>query len=205
MRGRNRIARILGSLLLATSLGGCAYQVIPMSETPPAFAPPETPLYLTIAVREGSFEKSALNPNGILEYFANELRDARLFQGVIHPTPPDVTPIWELEIAASDGGIEPNSNFWKGFVSNVLPPLLFVTYLQNDYTLELQALLLRNRELVETYRAESVIRHRYQAYANKQQMQAEALDLLARRATREILGKIAADAARLRRENASIN
>ncbi len=198
---KSRAATTLFALL---ALCGCAYQVIPLGDEPPAITPPEAPLSLTVAVREGSFDNSQLNPNGILDFFAEELREARLFEGVMYPIPPGVHATWELEIAASDSGVEPDSNFWKSFLAYALPPLSLGIYLQNDYTLELQALLLRDRHLVETYRSRATIRHRYQTNAPRAKMQAEALDLLARRATRQILAEVAADADRLARENALV-
>ncbi|MCP4005361.1 MAG: hypothetical protein GY725_14305 [bacterium] len=179
----------------------CAYQVLPMGESPPALSPPDPPLRLTVAVREGSFDQSNLNGDAIVAHFADELRQSRVFEGVMHPMPADIDPMWQLELSASDGGVEPDSNFWKGFFTQAVPPVAIFVYFQNDYTLELQALLLKNRKLVETYRARSTIRHRYQIYANKKRMQTEALDTLARTATRQVLAELKRDADRLRREN----
>lgn len=191
----------LAALLVLSTALGCAYQVIPVGDPAPEFSAPSPPIPLTLAVVEGGFDNSSLDGEAITEHFASELRDTRLFQGVMHPVPGDARPLWQLEISANDAGHEPNANFWKSFLSNVLPPLLFVVHLENDYTLNLEALLLRERKLVETYRASVTIRHRYQAYAPKAQMQAEALDLLARTATRQVLSEVAADAERLKRLN----
>jgi len=193
----------VGKLALLVLLAGCAHEVIELGAPEPPLVAPAVPLPLTVAVRDGSFERSHLNPSGIMLHFARELREARVFQGVMYPVPPDITPRWEIELAASDGGYEPNSNFYKSALANFLFPLAFFIWLQNDYTLELEALLLRDRELITSYRSEVTIRHRYQLRADRVQMQAEGLEKLAGRATRQILAAMAADTGRIEEANES--
>lgn len=191
----------MGLLVLLAPLLGCAHEVIEISAPEPLVSAAAVPLALTVAVREGSFERSRLNPEGVMRYFADELREAHVFQGVIHPVPAGISPAWELELAAVDGGSEPDSNFYKAALASALLPLAFFIWLENDYTLELEVLLLRERELVATYRAETTIRHRYQLNANRRAMRAEGLEQLARSATLGLLAEIAADAERIEARN----
>jgi hypothetical protein len=161
----------------------------------------QAPIGLTVAVVPGSFERSRINPDAIVELFARELQEARLFQGVMFPVPPGADPTWEIELAGSDRAVEPDSNRWKSALVSAIVPLAFFIRLQNDYTLELQALLLRKRELMQTYTATASIRHRYQAYANRTQMDLEGVEVVVGSATRSILDAIAADAVGLERLN----
>ena len=108
---------------------------------------------------------------------------------------------WELQLGAVDGGSEPDSNFYKAALAAALLPAAFFIWLENDYTLELEALLLHERELVATYRAQTTIRHRYQLNANRRAMQAEGLEQLARSATLGLLAEIAADVGRIAAAN----
>ncbi len=188
-------------LIALLVLAGCAHEVIEVDAEAPPIATPSVPLPLTVAVREGSFERSHLNPGGIMTHFADELRASRVFQGVMYPVPRGAEPRWEIQLAAVDGGSEPDSNFYKSAVATALFPLAFFIWLENDYTLELEALLLRDRELVASYSAAATIRHRYQLQANRAEMQAEGLETLARGVTREILAAIAADSARIEEWN----
>ena len=72
--------------------------------------------------------------------------------------------------------------------------------LENDYTLELEALLLRRREVVGTYTGKARIRHRYNRYANRAEVNAAGVEAAVRRATRGVLAGLAADAERIRGE-----
>ena len=158
---------------------------------------PGTPLPVTFAVRPGSFARSRLRPSGIVSHFAAGLREAALVQGVLFPVPEGVTPRFAIELSAADGGSEPDSNFWLAALAYGLFPAAPFVYLQNDYSLELQALVVREREIVATYRATAQLRNRYQINANKAAMEAEGLDLLARRCTRQLLAQMSADRAQL--------
>ena len=192
------VLRLLACLALFV---GCAHEVIPIPEILPRVTPPATRLALTIAVGEGSFERSRLNGEGVVLLFAEELRESGIFAGVMYPVPPGATPRWEIELLASDSGVEPDSNFWKSALASALPPLAFFIWLQNDYTLELEALLLDRRELVRSYIGSASIRYRYQRYANRAEVEAEGLEVLVRSATRVILHALARHAPGLERLN----
>jgi hypothetical protein len=192
-----RIAPFPALAWLALS-SACAHQVIELGDPPAPIVAPAAPLGFTVTVGAGSFDASRLSPEGVALHFADGLRAARLFAGVIHPAPRGFDPVWEIELSARDGGHEPDSNFWKALVGNALPPLLLFVHLENDYELELTALLLHRREIVSTYRARSAIRHRYQAYADRAAMEREALASLARRTSQAIQAELAADLERLR-------
>ncbi len=188
-------------LLVSTWHVACAHEVVRLSGEPPAAPPLAAPIPLTVAMREGSFARSRVNGDGVTELFARELREARIFQGVMHPVPPGADPRWEIELAGSDSVMEPGSNFWKGAIATMLPPLAFFISFQNDYTLELEALLLDDREIVASYFGKASIRHRYQSYASRVEMELEALEVVVAEATRRILASIARDEATLRKLN----
>jgi hypothetical protein len=157
---------------------------------------PAIPAPLTVGVRGGSFERCQLDERAVVERFAEELRGAQIFQGVMYPVPPDVIPTWELELSASDEASEPDSNFWKSALASALPPAALFVRLQSDYTLRLEALALRDRVLVQSYATEVPIRNRWQAYANTAVAGEAAADAAVRGATRRILDAVARDLAR---------
>ena len=136
--------------------------------------PPSEPLAVTVSVREGSFDRSHLSPRGVLLAFAEELQAARVFSDV-RQWSPDASPIWELELAASDYGEE------------------------DAYALELQAVLLRNRLLVATYFTKQAIS---QAAGQGTQLNIgpERLAELGQRAIQDLVRQLAADTERLRQE-----
>ncbi len=135
---------------------------------------PAEPLAVTVSVREGSFDRSHLSPRGVLLAFAEELASARVFADV-RQWSPDASPVWELELAASDYG-EPDA-----------------------YALELQAVLLRNRLLVATYFTKQATR---QAAGQGTQLSIgpEQLAELGQRAIQDLVRQLAADTERLRKE-----
>jgi len=184
----------LGALALA-GLMACGHEVVRLTELPPLA--PITPIPLTVAVAVGSFERSRVNADGVTALFAKELREAGLFQGVMYPVPAGARPRWEIELAGSDSAIEPNSNRWKSMLTTVLPPLGFFLTFENDYSLQLEALLLDEREIVESYVGEATIRHRYQDRANRVEMDLEGVEVAVHAATRGILASLADDATRL--------
>ncbi|MFQ5513108.1 MAG: hypothetical protein ACE5FG_01625 [Myxococcota bacterium] len=197
MGGRSR-----GVLIAALLALGCSHEVIRLGEDPPAVAPRlDHPIGLTVAVRAGSFDKARVKPEGIVELFARKIRKERLFQGVIHPIPPGTNPLWELELSGHDQAYEPGANFWKAALVAALPPLAFFVWSTNDYTLDLEALLLRRRELVRSYRTRVQIRHRYQRYADRAKMEIEGVESVVYAAADRLLAEIARDAEALERLN----
>ena len=112
-------------------------------------------------------------------------------QGVMCPVPAGADPFWELELIGHDEAQEPDSNFWKSALAAGLFPLAPFITLENDYTLRLEALVLRRRELVGSYSGEARIQHRYGLYANKNEMSADGFELAVRDATRALLADLA--------------
>lgn len=168
---------ILVGGVLAQLASGCA-------TTPPAAAdagiePPSRPLAVPVALREGSFDRSHLSPEGVLASFAEELRDARVFNQVAHPAPQGSARGWELELAASDYGEA------------------------DAYALELQVLLLHGRELVATYFTKQSL-HQRSGTGRELLVGPEQLVELGQQAIRELVRQLAADAERLRREQAGL-
>jgi hypothetical protein len=155
---------------------------------------------LTVAVVLGAFDQSRLEGPGVVERFARALREAAIFEGVMFPVPEGAAPTWELQLAASDSAFEPDANFWKAALAAAVLPLAFAVHLESDYTLELEALLVRRRELLATYTATARIRHRYQLQADRVAMNAEGFEVAVAGATRQILVSLARDAERLRRD-----
>ena len=191
----------LGVLLLA--LAGCAHEVQVLGKSAPALES-RAPLPLTLAVAIGSFDRSRIDARGITDLFARELRAAHLFEGVMYPIPAGASPRWELELSGSDAVSEPDSNFWKAGLAGFFAPLAFLLWLENDYELQLEALLIERRELVHTFRASARIRHRYQRFANRQKMEAEGIEQVVSRAAREMLTAIQREAPTLERLNARL-
>lgn len=190
--------RRLLALLVAAPLAACSHDVLWVGESPPVLPKSESRVPLTVGVAFGSFEDTRVQGDAVVERFAAALREAELFQAVMFPIPPGVYPGWELRLAGSDGAFEPNSNFWKAAVAAALIPLASVIYLENDYTLELEALLVHGREVVATYPASAHVRLRYQLWANKLEVDRDALELAVSGATRQILSELSRDAERLR-------
>jgi hypothetical protein len=187
--------------LLLAAIAACAHEVVWQGDEPDAIPVAAEPAALTMAVGPGSFEKARLTAAGVTERFARTLRDAGLFQGVMYPVPPGVSPTWEIELTGRDSIHEPDSNFWKAALAAALPPLALVLTLENDYTLELEALVLYERELVVSYRGTAPIRHRYQRYADRRMVDLEGVELAVARATEMILAALARDLERLLEED----
>jgi hypothetical protein len=187
---------LLGAVL--ASVAGCAHEVQVLEPTDSTLEPSSAPLGLTIAVLPGAFDRSRLQPQGVLERFAEALREARLFQGVLYPVPRGVEARWEIELIASDEVFEPDSNFWKSALASALPPVAIFVKLQNDYALRLEALLLENRTVVGSYAGEARIRHRYGPYANRLEVDADGVEAAVRGAAWAALGRMAQDMPRIR-------
>ncbi len=189
-------------LLASTWLLACSHEVARLQAAPPSPAPLESPLPLTVAISLGSFERALLvNGVALTTIYARQLRKSGLFEGVMFPVPLGAEPRWEIELSGWDSAREPNSNFWKGLFATLLPPLAFFVTFQNDYTLQLEALLLDDREIVASYMGEASIRHRYKNYANRVDMNIEALEVTVRDATNQIVGALVRDVRRLEQLN----
>ncbi len=156
---------------------------------------------MTVALGLRAFEGNALDGDAILEHFVAELKGERLFQGVMYPIPPGADPVWELQLLGRGHDLEPNSNFWKAFFASALFPLAFVFHMRNDYTLELQAILVRNQEIVRTYTTESSVQYSYQINANQTLMRVEGAEILVGNAIRDLLAQIRKDRAAILIEN----
>ncbi len=196
-------AKLTLPLLLASMwLLACSHEIVRLKAAPSAPAPPESPLPMTVAIALGSFERALLvNGVALTTLYARQLRNSGLFEGVMFPVPLGAEPRWEIELSGWDAAREPNSNFWKGLFATLLPPLaLFFTF-QNDYTLQIEALLLDDREIVASYLGEASIRHRYKNYANRVDMNIEALEVTVRDATSHIVGALVRDVRRLEQLN----
>lgn len=165
-------AALLGTAI-ALWIAGCA-PLPPEVESPSIqIVAPSRPLAVTVAVREGSFDRSHLSPRGVLLAFLEELDSARVFARVLDRQPADADSVWELEMAASDYGEE------------------------DAYTLELQVVLLRRRVLIATYWAKESLRQET-GTGRQLSLGPEQLAELAQRAIRELVRQLAADAERLR-------
>jgi hypothetical protein len=195
------VAQAYRALLCTALLGvgsGCAHEVVLLDPSTEAPGQTSEPLGLTVSVLPGSFDRCRLQPKGVLERFATALREARLFQGVLYPVPRDVRTPWEIEILAADEIWEPNSNLWKAFLATALLPTALFVKLENDYTLELELLLLENRTVVGSYRGQARIRHRYGRYANRAVVDAQGVETAVRVATHAALARLEDDLERIR-------
>lgn len=193
---------LVATAALPLALGvGCAHEVIWIGDEPAAVAARDAPLPMTVAVGVRSFEAERLAQRGVVERFARELRETGLFQGVMYPVPSDARPMWEIELLARDAGAEPDSNFWKAGLAAFLFPLAFAIYLEDEYTLDVEALLVRNREIVRTYAVEGRIRNRYQPYANKGELRIEGAETILRNTIRALIDAMARDAVFIERVN----
>ena len=166
----------------------------------PRYGPPPEPLGLTVGLSVQSFAAGRITEAGLLDRLNDDLRQARLFQGVMYPIPADFEPIWELRLLVRDEVAEADANFWKSALARVLFPLAFVTYFDTDYTLTLEALLTRNGEVVGSYASTSPIQYRFQVNTNVPQMETEGLELIMRRASTALIAEIARDAERIESE-----
>ncbi len=165
---------VLPGIALAWLVSGCA-PAVTQPVAPIQIVLPSRPLDVRVAIREGSFARSHLSPRGVLGAFADEMGSARVFAEVLNPAPPGSAGGWELELAASDYGEE------------------------DAYSLELQAVLLRARELVATYFTKQSRRQR--AGTGQELLVGPGqLAELGQQAIRDLVRQLAADAERLRRD-----
>ena len=160
---------------VAAVVASCAQPPPPPPQadnTPITIVSPAKPLAVSVVVREGSFSRSHVSPEGMLSGFSEVLDSARIFAKVLGEFPPDGTPFLELQLAASDYG-EPDG-----------------------YTFELQATLLRQRSFVNAYATKQSIR---QPKGTRTQLTVGPPELtqLAERAIRDLVRQIAADSENL--------
>lgn len=172
-----------------------------LGEDPKPFAPPNPPLGWTMAVSVQSFDAKYVLEPGVTQRFVKELRGARLFQSVLYPIPPDLDPVWEMRLLVRETFVDPTSNFWKAVLNGLILPARFFVYAQEEYTLDIEALLTRRDVVVGTYSAKGPIQYRYQSYSDELKREAEGVDLILARTTQEIFRQIAADASRLDAED----
>jgi hypothetical protein len=172
---RSAVARRLAAL--AALAAACAQPPPPPPQadtTPIPIVSPARPLAVSVVVREGSFSRSHVSPEGMLTGFAEVLDSARVFAKVLNDFPADSSAVWELQMAASDYG-EPDG-----------------------YTLELQVTLLRQRSFLQSYSSKQSIR---QPKGTRRQLTIGPAELtqLAERAIRDLVRQIAADSENLSR------
>ncbi len=199
-RGRRALLSAV-LIVLACAATSCAYEVAWLGDEPKPFAAPIPPLGWTVGVGVQSFEaKYALEP-GVTERFVKELRGARLFESVLYPIPAGFDPVWELRLLVRETFVDPSSNFWKAVLNGIFFPARFFVYSDEEYALDVEAILTRRDQVVGTYAARGPIRYRYQAYSDELKREAEGVDLILARTTQEIFRQIAADASRLDAED----
>lgn len=179
---------------LTLTLLACSHEVVWRGDEPaPKLETAPEPSPLVVAVRLGSFDNSRLPPLAVLDRFASQLRQARLFQGVMYPIPPGVEPTWEIELSGSDETFEPGSNRWKWAISRLLPPTAPFVTLRSDYTLRLEALVVRDRVLVKSYVGTAPVQTRRDAFASDTEAAAAGMEFAVAGATRQILNAIGRD------------
>ena len=194
-----RNTALVAALVSITCLTACAHDVVWLADEPTPWIPPREPVGLAIAVSVQSFEAKRLVEKPYVDRFATALRESELFRGVIYPIPEGFEPLWELKLLVRDELYDPNSNLWKSALATMLLPLRFVLYQQEDYTVHVEALITRRDQVIGSYPADAPVRHRFQAYDLRKEL--EAAELIVRRSTDQILGAIAADADRLNAED----
>jgi hypothetical protein len=182
-------------------VASCAYQVNWLGDEPKPFAAPNPPLGWTIAVGVQSFNAKYVLEPGVTQRFVKELRGARLFESVLYPIPDGLDPVWEMRLLVRETFVDPSSNFWKAVLNGIFPPARFFVYAQEEYTLDIEALVTRRDVVIGTYSARGPIQYRYQSYAPEQKREAEGVELILARTSQEIFRQIAADASRLDAED----
>ena len=201
--GGYRAHLALALMVLVCASASCAYEVAWLGAEPKPFVAPSPPLGWTIAVGVQSFEAKYVLEAGVAERFVKELRGARLFQSVLYPIPDGLDPVWEMRLLVRESFVDPPSNFWKAVLNGIFFPARFIVYSDEEYTLDVEAILTRRDEVIGTYSARGPIRYRYQAYAPELEREAKGVDLILTRTTGEIFRQIAADAARLDAEDSA--
>lgn len=192
----------LAVLALLAVLPGCAGQVVWLGDpTPPLGAAPAEPLGFTVAVGVRSFEATRIAEQGVLDRFAASVKASDLFLSVMYPIPEGVDPEWELQLIVRDGATEPDSNLWRSALVSFFFPSAWFIDLSSEYTLDMQALLVRNQVVVGTYTTKGHIRYVYQAYANKPQLEQTGVETIVSRNTENLLAALTADASRIAAED----
>jgi len=197
-----RLAFLVSVLALLGPLAGCAGQVVWLGDPePPLNPPPAEPLGFTVAVATRSYEATRLDEKGVLDRFAASVRASNLFLSVMYPIPAGVEPEWELQLIARDSASEPNSNIWRSALVSFFFPAAWFIDLESEYTFDVEALLVRRREVIGTYTTKGHIKYVYQAYANKPQLEQTGVETIVRRTTDSLLAALAADAGRIAAED----
>src|SRR5262245_51532841 len=128
LRARPKPASRICAALLALALllpSACAYEIIPLDDTPPGLLPPSDPLPFTVTIGVQSFEITRIKEAGFLQAFTDRLKEAHIFEGVIYPIPKDFETLWEVRLLAREKASEPNSNIWKSALATAVLPLAF--------------------------------------------------------------------------------
>ena len=170
----DRVAGIaLGALIGLGGLASCATPKAPITfpEQPIQIVAPSTPLDAPVFVRQGPFQRTKANPEGVLFRCRKELNAAKIFSAVLDAPAAEGEPSWELRVAAADYGEV------------------------DAYTFEIQGALVRSRELIASYGSKQTLRGTPGA-----QLTIGAADLgkLVERAIQDMVRQIAADTERLR-------
>jgi hypothetical protein len=194
--GRTGFRCAQAALALTLAIAGCSHEVLWTGEPRPDLIAPAEPIPMTVAVELRSFETSGRGVDGraLTTRFAERLRDAALFQAVMFPVPPGERPLWEIALLVKDARHEPNGNFWKGALVAAVLPLAPLVHMEEEYTLEVEALLTRRAEVVRSYSARGAVRERYQYYSDERERRLAALETVLDGVHRHLLAQIAADA-----------
>jgi len=174
-----RAAWSVARLSLLVGLWGCTPSGPPAPLEFPsesiAAAPLDEPLEFGVRLQQGSFVRSKSNPEAMLREFGRELRRVNLFTEVrdpgIGPAANAAQSDWRLILSAADYG-EPNA-----------------------YTFELQGLLVRGDEPMQSYASKQSVRQA----RGQLTIGPEELAQLAERSIRDLVRQLAGDSERLSR------
>ena len=181
--------------ILPCLVAACAHEVVWLgSDAGPPVLPPVQRIPVTLAITMQSFEAQRIDEAAVIDRFAKQIAETELFQAVMYPIPPGVSPRWELRLLVKDSAAEPDANYWRAAIANFLLPAAFFIYMESEYTLEIEALLTQRGELVATYRSTGPIRYRYQDNADLFAMEREGLELIFERTSAEIIDALVRDA-----------
>jgi len=160
------------SVVFVGLLVGCASPPpIEFPTAPIEVVAPGAPLNGSVFVRQGPFQSSRANPEGVLFRCRKELAAAKVFDAVLEEPAADEQDLWELRVGAADYG-------------------------ETDaYTFELQVALVRTRELVGSYGSKQTLRGEA---GRPLKINGADLGKLVERAIRDVVRQIAADTERLR-------
>jgi hypothetical protein len=169
------LGRVVGVVVafLGSLVAGCGPAKSPLAfpQAPIDIVAPAKPLDAPIYVRQGPFQRSKANPEGVLFRFRKELAAANIFSAVLDAPGADEQTTWEIRVGAADYGEV------------------------DAYTFELQGALVRSRELVASYGSKQSVKGQPGT-----QLTITGADLgkLVERAIRDMVRQIAADSEKLR-------